>query len=197
MCMSHNFRYVLYKLPVIKTSSNSLIQKGLGYAYITSDSVSRGWVISDFSINDTRSIPGRTLEPLYKSSRAFKVFLIIVCFHNLHITFVAVCYLSSWYTQKINNALTNLPLCSRKIHYCGYCIMIRHQIRHTALHWATLKVWLFLGLMEASGWCTVFQTSPHHQPTVLAVNHIAILNQEVITGKVFFASAWQTVSWIL
>jgi deoxyribonuclease-2 len=64
--------YVLYKLPVIKTSSNSLIRKGLGYAYITSGSVSRGWVVSNFSINDTRSIPGRTLEPLYKSSRAFK-----------------------------------------------------------------------------------------------------------------------------
>jgi len=80
MCMFHNFRYVLYKLPVIKTSSNSLIQKGLGYAYITSGTVSRGWVISNFSISDTSSIPGHTLEPLYKSSRAFKVFLIIVCF---------------------------------------------------------------------------------------------------------------------
>lgn len=64
--------YVLYKLPIVKTSSNSLIRKGLGYAYITSRTVSRGWVISNFSINDTRSIPGRTLEPLYKSSLNFK-----------------------------------------------------------------------------------------------------------------------------
>ncbi|PSN49987.1 hypothetical protein C0J52_08765 [Blattella germanica] len=49
--------YVLYKLPRTKQSSHNLIKKGLAYAYITSQNVSKGWILSEKSINDSQSMP--------------------------------------------------------------------------------------------------------------------------------------------
>lgn len=55
-------RYVIYKLPHQQSDV-----KPLGsYIYITSDSLSEGWKLSALSINDSNSIPGLTLQPLYK-----------------------------------------------------------------------------------------------------------------------------------
>ncbi|XP_021933691.1 plancitoxin-1 isoform X2 [Zootermopsis nevadensis] len=73
---------VIYKLPRIKTSSNSLIRKGVAYAYITSSNISRGWAISDLSINDTKSVPGRILQPLYNSSHMFRVNSLLWVLYN-------------------------------------------------------------------------------------------------------------------
>ncbi|PNF33238.1 Deoxyribonuclease-2-alpha [Cryptotermes secundus] len=74
--------YVLYKLPRNKESSSTLIQNGVAYAYITSDSVSRGWILSNSSINDTKSMPGNTLELLYNSSDVFKANSLLWALYN-------------------------------------------------------------------------------------------------------------------
>ncbi|KAJ9574029.1 hypothetical protein L9F63_008555 [Diploptera punctata] len=60
--------YVIYKLPRVKSSNNSLIKQGVAYSYITSHNVSQGWVLSTYSINDSNSMPGRTLQPLYNKT---------------------------------------------------------------------------------------------------------------------------------
>ena len=38
---------------------------GLGYAYITSKNPQAGWKISEISIKDAESIPGKILSPIY------------------------------------------------------------------------------------------------------------------------------------
>lgn len=58
-------RYVLYKLPVVTGSKDFLLRRGLAYMYITSGGPNTGWKLSSLSVNDSRSIPGRTLSPLY------------------------------------------------------------------------------------------------------------------------------------
>ncbi|XP_063216023.1 deoxyribonuclease-2-alpha isoform X2 [Bacillus rossius redtenbacheri] len=64
--------FVAYKLPLIKEHSNKLVQEGVAYCYITSKDVAAGWMLSERSINDSLSITGQTLLPLYanKSSVA-------------------------------------------------------------------------------------------------------------------------------
>ncbi|XP_011312558.1 plancitoxin-1 [Fopius arisanus] len=62
--------YVLYKLPKIAESSEALVKQGLGYLYITSKSVGGGWKLSAESIGSPKSIPGRTLAPLYDNNVA-------------------------------------------------------------------------------------------------------------------------------
>lgn len=42
-----------------------MIKKGVGYVYITSDTVSEGWQLSEKDIGATDSIPGQTLSTLY------------------------------------------------------------------------------------------------------------------------------------
>lgn len=61
-------RYYLYKLPAAATSHDGHDQHkaadaGLHYAFITSEQ-STGWRISEKNINQSESIPGKTLEPL-------------------------------------------------------------------------------------------------------------------------------------
>ncbi|XP_062560248.1 plancitoxin-1 [Armigeres subalbatus] len=57
--------YYLYKLPEAAADHPSKnATSGLHYAFITSQS-STGWQISEKNINQSESIPGRTLEPLF------------------------------------------------------------------------------------------------------------------------------------
>lgn len=57
--------YVLYKLPKRPESSNKLIQKGVAYLYMTSETTSQSWTLSDKDISSKNSIPGNTLASLY------------------------------------------------------------------------------------------------------------------------------------
>uniref|UniRef100_A0A1B6LW25 Uncharacterized protein n=2 Tax=Graphocephala atropunctata TaxID=36148 RepID=A0A1B6LW25_9HEMI len=59
--------FAIYKIPKIKDHSNEFIQSGVAYAYILSGS-DQGWRLSEKSINDSNSIPGLTLAPLYINS---------------------------------------------------------------------------------------------------------------------------------
>lgn len=56
-------RYVVYKLP-LQPNPNSLIAQGAAYAYITSTGTG-SWTLSTVSVNDTNSIIGLTLQPLF------------------------------------------------------------------------------------------------------------------------------------
>ena len=59
------YRYVLYKLPRL-AHSNPKIAEGVAYLYITSETKnSKSWTLSDYAITDAKSIPGRTLSPLF------------------------------------------------------------------------------------------------------------------------------------
>lgn len=62
MCI---FRYVVYKLPRIKDHSDSKMANGLAYTYITSNTVDKGWILSDKSIKDPESILGRSVSFLF------------------------------------------------------------------------------------------------------------------------------------
>lgn len=57
----------MYKIPKIKGSSNRLIRTGMAYAYITSTTDSDTWTLSKLSVNNSNSLPGNTLSPLYQS----------------------------------------------------------------------------------------------------------------------------------
>ena len=56
---------VLYKLPKHSNQGTGFISDGLGYVYLTSLDPQMGWILSNKSIKDPLSIPGRTLKPLY------------------------------------------------------------------------------------------------------------------------------------
>merc|ERR1712127_290233 len=64
--------FTLYKLPkksqVLETSklTNPFIYNGTAYTTITSKAQTQ-WKMSELSMNDTRSFPGKTLEILYKT----------------------------------------------------------------------------------------------------------------------------------
>ena len=58
---------VLYKLPKTKTTPVDIVDEGLGYTYFTSSSSQSGWILSEKSMNDSSSIPGRILSPLYNT----------------------------------------------------------------------------------------------------------------------------------
>lgn len=60
--------YVLYKLPKQTAHSNNLIHEGVAYAYMTSKN-SSSWTLSNVPINDTKSIPGKTLSVLYDAKK--------------------------------------------------------------------------------------------------------------------------------
>ncbi|KAK2584782.1 hypothetical protein KPH14_007101 [Odynerus spinipes] len=62
--------YVLYKIPKLSDSSEPLIRNGSGYMYITSNSIHKGWELSNKHIGDKKSIPGNTLAPLYNDKIA-------------------------------------------------------------------------------------------------------------------------------
>ena len=54
--------YVLVKLPKSKSTGDSLVHQGLSYAYITSETESKGWQMSTKSIGDPTSFPGRSTQ---------------------------------------------------------------------------------------------------------------------------------------
>ncbi|XP_012537888.1 plancitoxin-1 [Monomorium pharaonis] len=64
--------YVLYKLPKIAESKNPVIKSGLGYLYITNNTVNKSWQLSKKKISAKNSTPGNTLAPLYDDSVASK-----------------------------------------------------------------------------------------------------------------------------
>lgn len=68
------FRYVLYKLPKVSTSSDPLIRQGLAYLYITNVTVGTGWRLSTRSIGSNSSVPGITLAPLYDNVSLYELF---------------------------------------------------------------------------------------------------------------------------
>ena len=60
---------VLYKLPKATTKHSKVKNddfSGLEYAYFTSGAPGSGWKLSPRLINDSMSIPGRILAPLYQ-----------------------------------------------------------------------------------------------------------------------------------
>ncbi|XP_043467775.1 plancitoxin-1 [Leptopilina heterotoma] len=61
--------YVLYKLPKRPESSNKLVQKGVAYLYMTSETSSQKWTLSDKDISSKNSIPGNTLASLYDNKQ--------------------------------------------------------------------------------------------------------------------------------
>jgi len=68
--------WILYKLPKRdsigpeheKNSLEEYIYEGLAYAYMTSDLPDVSWTLSQKSIKDEKSMPGRTLEELYQDT---------------------------------------------------------------------------------------------------------------------------------
>jgi len=63
----------MYKLPIITTSRNFLLRRGLAYMYVTSANPDADWTLSDISINDTRSLPARVLAPLYNKDPSLHI----------------------------------------------------------------------------------------------------------------------------
>lgn len=66
--------WILYKLPKRESpdamyeadSLEEYIYEGLAYAYLTSDLPDQSWTLSQLSVGDEKSMPGRTLEHLYQ-----------------------------------------------------------------------------------------------------------------------------------
>ena len=59
---------ILYKLPKQENKRQSgFVHEGLGYVYFTSTSPQSGWKLSNHSINDLSSLPGRILAPLFNT----------------------------------------------------------------------------------------------------------------------------------
>lgn len=56
----------MYKLPKQAQHENEYIKTGLGFVYITSDYATKEWTISSASINNSHSMLGYTLAPLYQ-----------------------------------------------------------------------------------------------------------------------------------
>jgi deoxyribonuclease-2 len=68
--------WVLYKLPreSAKKSDPQILKDGLGYVVFSSRTAKRGWQLSERSIGDPESPPGRTLSPLYSSKDLLHIF---------------------------------------------------------------------------------------------------------------------------
>jgi hypothetical protein len=48
-----------------------------GYAYFTSHSSDGNWILSDKSVEDPLSVPGRILSPLYNSKKSDELMYIL------------------------------------------------------------------------------------------------------------------------
>ena len=58
--------YVLYKLPILHdTGAGQFVDDGVGFMHVSSASAGDQWTLSDVSIDDPLSAPGRTLTPVY------------------------------------------------------------------------------------------------------------------------------------
>ncbi|XP_073946580.1 uncharacterized protein [Choristoneura fumiferana] len=60
------FRFYVYKLPREKNHLNPLVRRGVAYMHLTPSKLRGGWIMSDLSIADPRSMIGKTLQPLYQ-----------------------------------------------------------------------------------------------------------------------------------
>ncbi|XP_063915959.1 deoxyribonuclease-2-alpha [Zophobas morio] len=59
--------FAVYKIPKM-THENHLIKDGLAYTYVTSENYSQ-WTLSQYSVNDSRSMIGNTLNPFYSEKK--------------------------------------------------------------------------------------------------------------------------------
>ncbi|XP_025835051.1 plancitoxin-1-like [Agrilus planipennis] len=57
--------FYAYKLPLESKHENTLIATGAAYTYMTSNNYRSGWILSPKSINDTDSLVGLTLKPVF------------------------------------------------------------------------------------------------------------------------------------
>ena len=57
--------YVLYKLPIIHDTGAPFVDDGAGFMHFSSVSTGERWEVSEVSIDDPLSAPGRTLSPVY------------------------------------------------------------------------------------------------------------------------------------
>ncbi|KAI8432233.1 hypothetical protein MSG28_004681, partial [Choristoneura fumiferana] len=58
--------FYVYKLPREKNHLNPLVRRGVAYMHLTPSKLRGGWIMSDLSIADPRSMIGKTLQPLYQ-----------------------------------------------------------------------------------------------------------------------------------
>ncbi|KAJ2951488.1 hypothetical protein O0L34_g13640 [Tuta absoluta] len=65
--------FYVYKLPREKNHLNPLVRKGVAYMHLTPSKLRGGWIMSDLSIDDPRSMVGRTLAPLYQDKNVLSV----------------------------------------------------------------------------------------------------------------------------
>ncbi|XP_026330669.1 deoxyribonuclease-2-alpha-like [Hyposmocoma kahamanoa] len=57
--------FYVYKLPREKNHLNPLVRRGVAYMHLTPSKLRGGWIMSEMSISDPKSMVGRTLGPLY------------------------------------------------------------------------------------------------------------------------------------
>ncbi|KAK9498869.1 hypothetical protein O3M35_003424 [Rhynocoris fuscipes] len=67
--------YVVYKLPKIRHGSG-FINDGTAYKYITSETLSGGWIDSHLPITSEQSLVARTLHPLYDKQNDDDIWLV-------------------------------------------------------------------------------------------------------------------------
>lgn len=68
--------FVMYKLPMqSKKTGNKLVDGGMAYLYITSKNTTK-WTLSNININNTESLLGTALSPLYNSSIPSKYYVL-------------------------------------------------------------------------------------------------------------------------
>ena len=72
-CVDENGVFVdwvaIYKFPKDSRSTNALIKEGLAHAFISSKNPHADWTLSELSIKDGESIPGRILSPIYNNDQ--------------------------------------------------------------------------------------------------------------------------------
>ena len=71
-CVDENGEFVdwvtMYKFPKeTNLGKETLLGQGLAYAYISSSHPHKDWTLSELSVKDPKSIPGRILSPIYKN----------------------------------------------------------------------------------------------------------------------------------
>ncbi|XP_022120528.2 deoxyribonuclease-2-alpha [Pieris rapae] len=65
--------FYVYKLPRERNHLNPLVRRGVAYMHLTPSKLRGGWIMSDLSIGDPRSMVGRTLAPLYQDKNTISV----------------------------------------------------------------------------------------------------------------------------
>lgn len=57
----------MYKLPKLKKHPDSKIAHGIAYAFITPETISQGWQLSEKTVMDPESFIGRSVSYLYSA----------------------------------------------------------------------------------------------------------------------------------